>query len=339
MALAAVRVKVREASAETRDGNSVADGELDDLSPRGLRRLELRGKVLVEEERGQVGVAVVRGLDAVEEHGTDDAAALPDAADLSEVESPVVSDRRLADDVHALRIAADLRGVEGLVHHVDELLLVHRGRVRLPREQLRALDAVVAEPAEVASIERRADRGDRNAQLGRLLDGPLAGALHARLVENAVDNLALAGERVLHGEDLGRNLNEERRQVAAVPLGKHLRELLVREAANRAQNVVSLRNQLHVAVLNPVVDHLDVVAGATGPNIRDAGPVVDLRGDLLEDQLEGSVGLAGAARHEGRAMARARFAAGHAHSDIQKALGGHLRRAPLRVPHVLCVDT
>ena len=64
-------------------------------------------------------------------------------------------------------------------------------------------------------------------------------------------------------------------------------QLVVGEARNRiVQEIVGLGDELHVAVLDPVVNHLHVVAGAAFADPVAAGsPVVDLRGDRLEDLL------------------------------------------------------
>ena len=55
-------------------------------------------------------------------------------------------------------------------------------------------------------------------------------------------------------------------------------------AADACAAVVGLGDELHVAVLDAVVHHLDVVARRRpGRMYVDAGPVVDLRGDLRQD--------------------------------------------------------
>jgi hypothetical protein len=53
-------------------------------------------------------------LDPVQELGPDDAAALPDAGQLAEVEVPALLDALGTNDIHALGVAADLGGVESL---------------------------------------------------------------------------------------------------------------------------------------------------------------------------------------------------------------------------------
>src|SRR5688572_16173902 len=64
-----------------------------------------------------------------------------------------------------------------------------------------------------------------------------------------------------------------------------------------------LANELHVTVLDTVVDHLDVVASTLVTNPLAAGLVVALGGDGLEDVLDVRPGLLVATGHEGRAVA------------------------------------
>jgi len=53
-----------------------------------LALVDLRGELWVDEEGGELAVAVVGALDAVQEGGADDAAALPDTRALAEVDGP-----------------------------------------------------------------------------------------------------------------------------------------------------------------------------------------------------------------------------------------------------------
>ena len=74
-----------------------------------------------------------------------------------------------------------------------------------------------------------------------------------------------------------------------------------------------------IAVLDAVVHHLDVVAGAAGPMYAHARAVVDLGGDRREDGLDHAGRASGAAGHDARAQQRALFAAAHAGADVEDA--------------------
>ena len=65
-----------------------------------------------------------------------------------------------------------------------------------------------------------------------------------------------------------------------------------------AQQGVGLTDELHVGVLDAVVDHLDEVSGAIGAHPCAAGLAVDLCRDLLQNRTDGFVRLWGAAWHD-----------------------------------------
>ena len=88
------------------------------------------------------------------------------------------------------------------------------------------------------------------------------------------------------------------------------------------ENIVHLTDELHVAVLDAVVHHLDVVASTDGAEVSRASLTVDLCGALGHDGLDELPRALLAAWHEGRAVAGALFAAGDAHADELDALLG-----------------
>ena len=86
-------------------------------------------------------------------------------------------------------------------------------------------------------------------------------------------------------------------------------------AGAAADEVVGLGDELHVGVLDAVVDHLDEVAGAVGADVGHARLALGDRGDGLEDRAERLPRLGGAAGHDRRAVQRALLAAGDAGAD------------------------
>ena len=160
------------------------------------------------------------------------------------------------------------------------------------------------------------DRGERRAELQCRLRGEAAGALLTRGVEHLVDEVAVAVV-VLAREHLGGDLDEERVELARVPLGEHVVQRVVVEAEPVVQQVVRFGDQLHVGVLDAVVHHLHVVARAAVTDVGAARRAVDLRGDAREHGLDEVVGGAGAAGHEARAVQRAFFATRHAAPDVE----------------------
>jgi hypothetical protein len=106
------------------------------------------------------------------------------------------------------------------------------------------------------------------------------------------------------------------------------------EAEHVAHDVVGLGDQLHVAVLDAVVHHLDEVPAPPGPDVGDAGAVVHLCGDRFPDRADRLVRDAVAAGHQARAPQRALLATGNARADEAEPFGLQRLLAPLGVGEV-----
>ena len=193
-----------------------------------------------------------------------------------------------------------------------------------------------------ARVDRRGDRRDRHAEIERDLRRPLAGALLAGLVEDHVD------ERLPASRD-----RSTRKTCAVISIRNDSSGPRFHSSKTSAsspapspeaapQDVVRLGDELHVAVLDAVVHHLDEVAGAVGPDVRDARPGVG----LAPRSPRGSARIARhaslrAARHQRRTEARALLAARHAAADeVQPLSRAAPPRGALRVlePRVAAVD-
>jgi hypothetical protein len=142
--------------------------------------------------------------------------------------------------------------------------------------------------------------------------------------------IGLARFRVFLLQRLGGDLDQVALQFAVVPLvedGGHF----VGGEAGRLEQAVGLADELHVAVLDAVVHHLHVVAGAARADVNDAGLAVHLGRDALEDRLHHFPRGKRPARHDRRALARAFFAARHTRADEAQALAAQVRIAALGV--------
>src|SRR5206468_4486257 len=76
-----------------------------------------------------------------------------------------------------------------------------------------------------------------------------------------------------------------------------------------------LGDELHVGVLDAVVDHLDEVAGTVGADMGTARRVVDLGRDVFQERTQGLVRPARAAGHDARSVQRALLATGDTGTD------------------------
>ena len=153
-----------------------------------------------------------------------------------------------------------------------------------PLQDLRSFDALVFHGGQAAGEDGFADQRDGHAEVERADAGPLAGAFLAGGVEDLIDHrLAVI---VLLGEDFGGDFDEVAVEFALVPFGEDLVQFVGAQAEAVLEQLVGFADELHVAVLDAVVHHLDVVAGAVFAHPVAAGRAVfHFGGDGLEDVL------------------------------------------------------
>ncbi len=92
------------------------------------------------------------------------------------------------------------------------------------------------------------------------------------------------------------------------------------EVQRRLENGVGLADELHVAVLDAVVHHFDVVTGAVGSHVTAAGLALGDSRDLRVDGSDRLPAFLRAAGHDGRALERALFTAADADAEEMNAL-------------------
>lgn len=97
---------------------------------------------------------------------------------------------------------------------------------------------------------------------------------------------------------------------------------------------IYLANELHVTILNTVVDHLDVVTGTLVTNPVTARLVVALSRDALEDVLDRRPGSLVTTGHHGRTVAGALLATGNAGANEVETLGLEVLGPPVGVGEV-----
>ena len=115
---------------------------------------------------------------------------------------------------------------------------------------------------------------------------PFAGSLLARFIKNDVHQ-RLAGLLVLFREDVPRNFDQERVQLSFVPFAEYLREFLGARIDDSLENRVGLADQLHIAVLDAVVNHFHIMPGPIGPHMAAARLAFGHSRDLRVDWRQG----------------------------------------------------
>ena len=183
----------------------------------------------------------------------------------------------------ALGVGDDLGGVKGLLKVGNELLAV-AGEVGLGAlELLAGASALALEGRKAAGEDSLADESHGLAHVEGVDGGPLAGTLLASRVHDLLNDGDTVVVVLVH--DVAGDLDQERVEDTGVPLGEDITNLLVVEAETTLHDIVGLADQLHVTVLDTVVDHLDVVASTLVTDPLAAGLAIGLGRDGLEDVL------------------------------------------------------
>ena len=165
--------------------------------------------------------------------------------------------------------------------------------------------------------------GNRNAEFQSIDGSPAAGALLAGGVHDDVDQRG-ASLRIFLGQNLGGDFNEVGIKVAGVPFTEYLCDLGRLHACAIAQQLISLADDLHIGILDTIVDHLHKVAGAVRTNVGYTRSAVHVGSDGLKNRAEGLPRLLGAAGHDGRTVERAFLATGDSGTDEVLAAGGYV---------------
>lgn len=92
-------------------------------------------------------------------------------------------------------------------------------------------------------------------------------------------------------------------------------------AQTSLEDVVGLGDQLHVSVLDTVVDHLDVVSRTALTDPVATGLTERLGGSLLEDLLDRGPSGGGTTGHQRRTVSSTLFTTGDTGTDEQETLG------------------
>ena len=120
-------------------------------------------------------------------------------------------------------------------------------------------------------------------------------------------------------ENVGRYFDEKRVQLGLVPLVEHGSYLVDAHRQRVEHDVIGLADQLHVAVLDAIVHHLDEMARTVLANPVAARLAVYFGRYGLKDGLDVGPRLRSTARHYGRTVSGALFATRHAGADEEEA--------------------
>lgn len=275
-----------ESSGESWCWDTVLSSERHSLSPAGLGLGNGISEELVEQQVLQLWVLLEGLCDFTEEDGSDDTTTSPHEGNCWEVEVPLVLLSSFSDQHETLGVGDDLGGVQSLLQVVNELLLVLDGVLWNLRtwQDRGGLDTLTLNSRQTSGKDSLTDKGQWDTQVQGVHCGPLTSTLLASLVQDLLNKRSAIGIVVV--QDISGDLDQEGVQDTLVPLRKHITNLLVGQATNGLHDVVGLRDELHVTVLDTVVHHLDVVTGTCWTNPVTTWLTVRLSRDGLEDLLD-----------------------------------------------------
>ena len=281
--LGAVAIVEAESGAESGCGDTPESTLRNDVSPAGLSLVDSLVEEVVEEQVLKVGVGTVGLGDVLQEDGADNASTTPHEGNLGLVELPLVLLGGVLDQHETLSVRDDLGGVEGLLEVVDESLLIAREAGAGSIEETSSTATLSLERGQAAGEDSLADKSDGHTKVQSVDGGPLAGTLLTSRVHDLLDDGNTILVVLVH--DVASDLDQERVKDTSVPLGEDITDLLVAETETTLHDVVGFADQLHVTVLDTVVNHLDVVTSTLITDPLAAGFAVGLGGDGLENVL------------------------------------------------------
>ncbi|MPM20211.1 hypothetical protein SDC9_66640 [bioreactor metagenome] len=322
---AGVAVEVGQAGAHGGYGDAVSDGGRGHVPPGGKEVLHEILEVGVEDEVGEPGVPVEGFLDLPEEDAADDAPRPPDEGDAAVVELPVVGLRGRPEEGIPLGVGNDLGGKKGLPDFFQKFVPVAVEGGLFPGKFRGGGHPFVLHGGEAPGEDGLADEGEGNP----FVQGRDAHPLACPLLPGGVEDLVHQGKtvHVFVGEDVPGDLDEVAVQVRLVEFPESFVHLAGSHAQHVPHEVVGFTDELHVAVLDAVVDHLDEVACPVGAHPFAAGGAVFNPGaDGLEDVFDMGPGCGRPAGHHGGPLQGAFLSSADSGADIEQSLALHVGR-------------
>lgn len=328
-----VTVVESQSGGKGRGGDSPGDSLGHSSSPGGVSLGDGALEEVVKQQVLELGVLSVSLGDVSKENGSDDATTSPHEGDTGVVELPAVGLGGLSDEHEALGVRDDLGGVKGLLKLVDKLLLVTSELDGLGAiENLGGSDTLILEGRQASGENGLTDQGDGHTEVESVDSSPLSGTLLAGSVGDLLNERSSGAIVVL--EDVSGDLNEEGVEDTVVPLGENVSNLLIGETSTSLHEVVGLTNELHVTVLNTVVNHLDEVAGTSITDPVTAGLAVSLSRNVLEDLLDVGPGLLVSTGHDGGSVSGSLLTSGDTGTNKEDSLLVELLVSSVRVGEV-----
>ncbi|EEQ40117.1 hypothetical protein CLUG_04245 [Clavispora lusitaniae ATCC 42720] len=277
-----------QSSRESRNWNTVLNSLTDSRSPALLSLDNSLVEEWVEQQVLQVWVLSVSSSNLAQEDRSDDTSTSPHQSNGWVVQLPTVLLSSLSDQHETLSVGDNLRSVQSLFQVVNKLSLVlDRGLTfnRWAGQHGRGLHSLILDSRQTSGENGLTNQSNWHTQVQSVDSSPLTSSLLTSSVQDLF-NQWLSISRVIEVHDVSGNFNQERVQNTVVPLRENVTDFLVRELAHSLHQIIGLTNQLHVTILDTIVDHLNVMTSASITNPVTTWLTIRLGGNGLEDVLD-----------------------------------------------------
>ena len=212
-------------------------------------------------------------------------------------------------------IGDNLRGVEALFKSINLALTEVRTARRLRRSvECSCFVAQINGRREASFVDRRSNQTQGLTILQRVYDRPLARALLTSSIEDLIDKILTFGVSVT--QDLGGDFNEVAAELTSVPASEDFAHLIVGLPTDVAKIGIGISDELHITILDAVVDHLDEVTRTTFTYPSTArSAVLSFGSNTGEYRLDARPCFFSASRHNSRAIQCSFFTSGDTTAD------------------------
>jgi len=328
-----VTVEEGEGGGESGSGDTPESTLSDDSAPSRLSLVDGLVEEVVEEKVLEVLVLLVSVGDVTEEDRSDDASSTPHESDTGVVEGPLVLSGSLTHKHESLSVRDNLGSVKSLLEVIDELLLVTSEGLDLrSTNNLGGANTFGLDRGEASSEDGFSDKSNGHSEVESVDGSPLSGTL----LGSGIEDLGNEGSTifVVVPEDFGSDFDQVGIEDTLVPGLEDISDFTFGHSETTLEDIVSLGDELHVTVLDTVVNHLDVVTSSRITNPVAARLTIDLSGSLLEDLLDVRPGSSGTSGHEGRTVTGTLLTSRNTGTNEEETLGLELLGAADRVGEV-----
>ncbi len=286
-------------------------------------------EVGIQQQVGQLRGTVKGFFDPLQKARPNNTATAPNHRNFAKAKLPVILNFGCSHQGKALGIGADFGTIQRVLNSGDKRLAIARKKaLARPFEHRCGIDPFFFKGANATGKHRLRNRCPRNTHIEGIGGCPFARTFLTSPIHNNIDK-RLTRFRVNLLQDIGCHFNQKAIELTLVPVGKNRAHLARGEVEHLRQQMIGFADHLHIAVLNAVMYHFDVVTRTVGANVGCTGYAtadrltrcgtlkltprfgVNLRGNRLPNGFQLCPRFGIAPRHQRRAKASPFFTPRH----------------------------